>query len=236
MRCLRIDLHRKFSLYVTGELSPPDLAKKIEDHLLDCGSCRSRITRIRAGHRLAGQMPSFQPRCDRWDNIEAAITTKQLQPQVQQRGAGYGRAGRASQPSFALTVIAMTIAVAALTIALNKQNTGSQPTIDDSFDSSQFHSVAIADIGSNTEPHIVAEGYVSEVRIDDKDGDLTFKLVEDIRRAGPFIVCEIINPKKFKAPAVGSRVRVYGVSRYDAKAEHQWHEVHPVLNIEEVKN
>jgi hypothetical protein len=30
-------------------------------------------------------------------------------------------------------------------------------------------------------------------------------------------------------------VRVYGVSRYDAKVGHQWHEVHPVLNIEEVK-
>ncbi|MEK6406526.1 MAG: hypothetical protein AABN34_06145 [Acidobacteriota bacterium] len=35
--------------------------------------------------------------------------------------------------------------------------------------------------------------------------------------------------------AVGSRVRVYGVSRYDSQDNHNWYEVHPVLNIELVR-
>jgi hypothetical protein len=95
--------------------------------------------------------------------------------------------------------------------------------------------VSIAGIEHNTEPHVVAEGYVSEVRIDNEDGDLTFKIVDDIRQAQPFIVCEIINPKKLAPPPVGSRVRVYGVSRYDNQQNHNWYEVHPVLNIEVVR-
>ncbi len=78
----------------------------------------------------------------------------------------------------------------------------------------------------------MAEGYVSEIRYDEEDGDLVFKLVDDPHHAQPFIVCEIINPINLTPPAVGSRVRVYGVSRYDAKADHQWYELHPVLNIE----
>ena len=69
---------------------------------------------------------------------------------------------------------------------------------------------------------------------DEKDGDLKFKLVEDIAQPSPFIVCEIISPIKIDAPVVGSRVRVYGVSRYDAEVGREWYEVHPVLNIEAV--
>jgi hypothetical protein len=80
----------------------------------------------------------------------------------------------------------------------------------------------------------MAEGYVSEVSVNDEDGDLSFKLVDDLGQPGPFIVCEIIDPIKLAAPAVGSRVRVYGVSRYDGQADHNWYEVHPVLNIEVV--
>jgi hypothetical protein len=83
-------------------------------------------------------------------------------------------------------------------------------------------------------PHVVTEGYVSEVRID-PDGDMTFRLVEDIDHPDPFIVCEIIRPIRISPPMVGSRVRVYGVSRYDGQPDKQWYEVHPVLNIEAVK-
>jgi len=78
----------------------------------------------------------------------------------------------------------------------------------------------------------MTEGYVSEVRLSDEDGDLTFKLVDELGRPGPFIICEIIDPIKLAAPSVGSRVRVYGVSRYDGQAGRNWYEVHPVLNSE----
>jgi hypothetical protein len=103
-------------------------------------------------------------------------------------------------------------------------------------DRDEFHEVNIADIETNTEPHVVAEGYVAEVRVNDEDGDLSFKLVESLHQAEPFIVCEIIDPIKLMPPPVGSRVRVYGVSRYDGKTDHNWYEVHPVLSIEMVKN
>jgi len=85
-----------------------------------------------------------------------------------------------------------------------------------------------------TKPHVVTEGYVSEVRINDEDGDLMFKLVDDLQRMDQFVVCEIIDPIRLEPPKVGSRVRVYGVSRYDNQENHNWYEVHPVLNIEEV--
>ena len=85
-------------------------------------------------------------------------------------------------------------------------------------------------------PHIVAEGYVSDVHVSDEgDGDLAFKLVEKMGESAPFIYCEIINPINIEPPTVGSHVRVYGVSRYDAEAGHNWYEVHPVLNIEAVR-
>jgi hypothetical protein len=106
--------------------------------------------------------------------------------------------------------------------------------VAESLDLSEFQTVNIADIEQNQKPHVVAEGYVSEVRVNDEDGDLRFKLVDDLGHPGPFIVCEIIDPIRLKVPSVGSRVRVYGVSRYDGQADHNWYEVHPVLNIEVV--
>ena len=36
-------------------------------------------------------------------------------------------------------------------------------------------------------------------------------------------------------PAEGSRVRVYGVARFDAQAGRGWHEVNPVLDIAVLK-
>jgi hypothetical protein len=98
-----------------------------------------------------------------------------------------------------------------------------------------FHPVEIADMERSTKAHVVAEGYVSELRLNDEDGDLRFKLVEHPNSHEPFIVCEIIDPIKLEPPPVGSRVRVYGVSRFDKNENHLWYEVHPVLNIEVVR-
>jgi hypothetical protein len=233
MRCWRIDLHRQYALYVTGELSPASV-KRVEDHLIDCGWCRTRLAQIRAGHRFAEQLPSFAPQRDTWGRIESLIN------EDQSRASNVAPPSRvASRRKTAIRaglVTALTTSVVVVLILSSRQVSRSPGLAKDDFDFREFHPVAIAEIEKNTEPHIVAEGYVSEVRIDSEDGDLTFKLVEDIRRARPFIVCEIINPRKFSPPTVGSRVRVYGVSRYDGKAGHQWHEVHPVLNIEEVKH
>ena len=74
--------------------------------------------------------------------------------------------------------------------------------------------------------------YLHGTKADLAVGDLTFKLVDNLNAQDRFIVCEIIEPIRLQPPAVGSRVRVYGVSRYDGEHDHNWYEVHPVLNIE----
>ena len=236
MKCWRIDLRRSFSLYVIGELDVTEV-KRIEDHLLDCGSCRTRIARLRNGHRLAQEAPRLTPKRDAWAAIEAAIETRQSLPAQSARGGGRWREV-VFRPGFALAVIGVAALIAAILVSSAKRSSGEEPAgqlIANAIDLSEFHKVNIADIEQNQMPHVMAEGYVSEVRVNDEDGDLCFKLVDDLGRPGPFIVCEIIDPIKLRAPAVGSRVRVFGVSRYDGQADHNWYEVHPVLNIEVVR-
>lgn len=236
MQCWRFDLRRKFSGYLNGVLDQNGV-KRVEDHLLDCGNCRTRLARMRNGHRLAQELPRFTPSHDRWHAIEAAISgagaTSVRNGSPLQRWRGL-----IAKPGVALTVLGVVALIAALFVASHKSPAREERAggvlIADALDLSEFHTVAIADIERNRKPHVMAEGYVSEIRFNDEDGDLSFKLVEDLKSPGPFIVCEIIDPIKLAPPKVGSRVRVYGVSRYDGQDNHQWYEVHPVLNIEEV--
>src|SRR5215813_13174282 len=76
MRCFFVNLRRKFSRYLHEKLSPRDV-KQIEDHLLDCGYCRSYLTKLRSGHRLASRLPRLSVQQDRWSAIEAAIEAEQ---------------------------------------------------------------------------------------------------------------------------------------------------------------
>jgi hypothetical protein len=238
MRCWRMDLWRNFSLYLNGELAPRKV-KRVEDHLLDCGSCRARLARVRGGHRLAQAAPRFTPRRDPWAAIEAAIGAEhgrslprtELAPAARRQMPG---------PRFAVALAAAVILLCALWVSSNKRaSSGNQtgtPRSSDALDLREFQTVSIGDMDHTTTPHVVAEGYVSEIRINDEDGDLSFRLVDSLERAEPFIICEIIDPIRLEPPAIGSRVRVYGVSRYDSKQNHNWYEVHPVLNIEVVRD
>ena len=235
MKCWRIDIRRDFSRYLDKELAPRAI-KRIEDHLLDCGECRTRMARMQTGHRFARQMPRVMPERDPWRAIEAALEREQgstpqspvKQPQLRPHWP------RLATPKFATaaSIIALLMLSGFVWMKLISPTDWAEPPID----RGEFHEVNISEIEHNTEPHVVAEGYVTEVRINDEDGDLSFKLVESLHQAEPFIVCEIIDPIKLMPPPVGSRVRVYGVSRYDGKTDHKWYEVHPVLSIEMVKN
>ncbi len=232
MKCWRIDLRRDFSRYLDKELSPRDI-KRIEDHLLDCGECRTKIARMQTGHRFARQMPRVMPERDPWLAIEAAIereqnSASQLPVEQPRLKLHWQRLITSRLTGVAAFLLLSVFVLIKLALPIN----WAAPPID----RAEFHEVSINEIELNTEPHVVAEGYVAEVRIDDEDGDLSFKLVESLHQAEPFIVCEIIDPIKLALPPVGSRVRVYGVSRYDGKTDHQWYEVHPVLSIEMVKN
>jgi anti-sigma factor RsiW len=222
-----------FSRYLNGELDPAAV-KRIEDHLLDCGSCRTRVAHLRNGHRFAQELPRFTPRGDSWTAIETAIAVSQPAGGAQRTVPRWREF--VLKPGFALAVIGIVALVAALLIAASKRTSQEEESagsmMAEALDLSEFHSVNISDIKQNQKPHVVAEGYVSEVSVNDEDGDLSFKLVDDLGRPAPFIICEIIDPIRLNPPAVGSRVRVYGVSRYDGQADHNWYEVHPVLNIE----
>jgi hypothetical protein len=235
MKCLRFDLWKNFSPYLDNELSASKVSQ-IEDHLLDCNSCRARLAHLRDGQRFATQLERRKPLDDRWEAIAAALDNSPVQPVAAKGRLIEWRHFRLS-PWFAVGALGvMVIVLSAVLVTQNKEPREIVATqIFGAMDLDEFHPVSISDIENNTRPHIVAEGYVSEVNFsDEKDGDLKFKLVEDIAQPSPFIVCEIISPIKIDAPVVGSRVRVYGVSRYDAEVGREWYEVHPVLNIEAV--
>ena len=234
MTCLRFDVRRSLLQYLNGDLVP-NKVKQIEDHLLDCASCRARFAQLRTGHRLALQIPKLAPQRDPWASIEANLG-REVSPQLPV-APKWSRV--AVKPAFAFAVIGIIALIGAVFLVTNKARVVEQERagamIAEAIDHKEFHSVNIGDIERNQEPHVVAEGYVSEIRVNDEDGDLSFKLVDDLGRPGPFIVCEIIDPIHLDPPSVGSRVRVYGVSRYDGQADHNWYEVHPVLNIEVVR-
>lgn len=236
LRCLYFRKH--LAIYAEGELSSR-AANRIEDHLVDCGDCRAALLRLRAGQRFAAQVPRRAAPSDQWQAIEGLIDAEQQGTAKRARSGAassqvrWRRPARVSMAGLLLALVSLSLLI--LTVVVNRQSRSESSVAMGSLDLSEFHAVSISDIGRSTEPHVVAEGVVSDVRIDDEDGDLVFKLVDDVRRPQPFIVCEIISPIKIAAPPVGSYVRVYGVSRYDGKADHQWYEVHPVLDIEVVR-
>jgi Putative zinc-finger len=238
IKCWRTLWRRDLTRYVTGDLTP-ERVRRIEDHLLDCGDCRHMVVHLRGGGRLASRLPRLAPQRDVWEAIEAAID------QEDARAAGHAPTSKGSarwrdlllNPRLALTAIALALVLSAVFVALPRRATPGPEGLTslEAIDRDEFHPVRVSDIDRNTKPHVVAEGYVSEVGYNDEDGDLSFRLVDSLNNRERFIVCEIIDPIKLAPPTVGSRVRVYGVSRFDGARDHNWYEVHPVLNIEVVR-
>jgi hypothetical protein len=241
MKCWRIIKRRELARYVTDGLTP-ERVRRMEDHLLDCGDCRDAVARLRGGQHFAAHLPRVAPSRDIWDAIETAIDNEDMSAAVAAPAPRRTRRWGAVllRPRFAVAagVVALLLVVALMTLhrieKAAEHETAGLKTLE-AVDWDEFHPVSINDIERNTKPHVVAEGYVSEVRVNDEDGDLSFKLVDHLGEQERFIVCEIIDPIRLKPPAVGSRVRVYGVSRYDGEHDHNWYEVHPVLNIEVVR-
>lgn len=236
MWCWRVDIQRKLMPYVDSNLNPQAVFK-IEQHLLDCAACRVTVDHLRRGQRFALTLERHQSPDSGWEALDAALDQERTNPEP---------------PGFRLgwltwhgMVVATGLVVGAVLVfsvwfVLNSDTTSSLKSkilenLTGETEVEAFHEVSISKIESNTEPHIVVEGVVNEVRID-ADGDLTFRLVEHVNQSSPFVVCEVLNPRQIKPPSPGERVRVYGVSRYDNKHTHQWYEVHPVMNIEIVKN
>jgi anti-sigma factor RsiW len=231
MKCFRFDVTTNLSRYAHGELSTR-VVMRVENHLLDCGECRSTLARLRDANDLLKQVRRAESKVDNWIAIESRVSGgPTVSAPASWRSRRWHRLGLAPALTVGSIVIAAILFGAALVISQLRDSGHKRPL---SVDSGEFHPVRIADIEHSTMPHVVAEGFVSEVRLNDEDGDLSFKLVEQPNAAEPFIICEIIDPIKLEPPQVGSKVRVYGVSRFDNKENHNWYEVHPVLSIEVV--
>lgn len=229
MICWRIDLRVHRARYADGELAAAESAR-FEAHLLDCGPCRSSVVRLKHGRAHARLLERRQPSTDGWAAIAAALDTG-LRPAPRSRS-------RLRLPAVSRTALAAAavtaLAVNVLAIVWSSGRMAEGPPGE--VDPGRFRTVRIEEMSENTEPHVVAEGVVSEVRVDSNDGDLKFRIVESLHAPEPFVVCEVIGPTRINPPRVGSRVRVFGVSRFDAKEAHRWHEIHPVLKVELLDN
>jgi len=76
--------------------------------------------------------------------------------------------------------------------------------------------------------HVQVTGWVAATHME-RDGDRHIKLVPSPGARTPFLIAECIPQLPCAAPAVGRRLTVQGISRYDR--EHGWWEVHPVEAI-----
>ena len=234
-RCLRIDFRRLLTRYLDGSI-PSHTLRRFETHLLKCEDCRLQLSHVQTGERLAQQAPFFTPLRDSWAAIEVAIadpTSRFRSPRYESKSARRWSIGRAAR------MLTLAIAFAVVGGALISRAKRDSPqkswrvqTVAPSIDQDDFRKVTISSFEKNNAPHVVVEGYVSELRYNSEEDDLSFKLVEVLTQQAPFVICEIVKPMSVELPKVGSRVRVFGVSRFDAQPDHHWHEVHPVMKIE----
>jgi hypothetical protein len=219
MKCRRIDIWRKLSAYENRTLSAPQ-ARRLESHFLHCNDCKDRLARLRRGQAWAKSMPQVNAPRDIWDFIELNLVSKS------------DARGLFTRPWVwaAASVLSLCLLFIFILWQQNQLTANSRRE-----ENTRYRVVEIAEMPKNTDPHVVTEGFVSEVRVDAEDGDTLFRLVEHPTRREPFVVCEIISPYKLEPPPIGSRVRVFGVSRFDSKEEHRWFEVHPVLKIQTIQ-
>lgn len=82
--------------------------------------------------------------------------------------------------------------------------------------------------------HLSVTGFLTYRKLEE-DGDTHLRIcetkVEGMDRRW-CIVAECIPSLPCKVPVLGSRIRVEGVSRFDAENGHRWFEIHPVEHLE----
>ena len=234
MTCWHFLLRRKFVPYLEGELQPKAV-QQLEKHLLDCESCRAMLLRLRAGHQLAKTLHQFRPQAElaEFDALMAAAGSAGFSGRAQSRGWESWLDGVAT-PRVVEVLTLLVVAQLALLVFSNRSVLfGARHTVTvkpAALSLNEFHQLSIPELKSNTQPHIATEGFVSEVHADEEEGTVQFKLLQNSKGSGPFVICEIMS-SQMEAPREGSYVRVYGVSRYDAQTDRKWNEINPVLNI-----
>ncbi len=240
MTCLRFDLRKKMIPYIEGRLAGPGTAR-LERHLLSCDFCRALLVRLRTGHQMAQRLAWLSLAIDEVPQFDSGIAG------LVATGAT-GRAWPSTWPDRlealatprVVTVLAAVVllqlgllVVSNRAVLLGEHSRTSVST--GSINLAEFRQLTIPELRSNTQPHVATEGYVEDVHTDEEEGTVAFRLVERPQSGSSFVVCEIMSPIQMAPPPEGSRVRVYGVERYDAQQDRKWYEVNPVLNIVALK-
>ncbi len=226
----------KFLPYLEGGL-PPAETEKLASHLETCARCRAEFAALRDGHTwalklkdAAGDMAGI-PSGPLTDFAPASTSPSRS------RWMGPFPRLAASAGTRAVWILGAIVLVQfVLLAATNFDRLSGRRNEAPQMDFSSFRALTIQEVPSNTEPHIVTQGYVQEVWQDAHEDTLHFKLVADPHDPGAFVVCEILASSRIAAPRQGNFVRVYGISRYDAQQGREWHEVNPVLNLAVLKH
>jgi hypothetical protein len=190
-------------------------AAGLERHLAACDGCAQVLARLRSGHeagRSFGRLaPTAPARLPRFEEVRA------------ERPAFRRPFPAAAVP--ATLALAVLLAAAVLFTARTRAVRPPKPA------TGPFTELAISDFETGLDSRVVTEGFVQNVYFDEEERTLHIKLAESPLGQGPFVICEVRDARGLDVPAVGSRIRVYGRSRYDAQPGRGWHEVNPVMQI-----
>jgi len=137
-------------------------------------------------------------------------------------------------PRFLTHFAADALVASALFAAFTLLYTHSASARNRPFDASSFRRVDVREVAGTADPHVVVQGIVSDVAGESGEGSHRFRLT-DAADGHSFVVCEILDGDPLSPPKPGTRVRVWGVSRYDSSPDHRWFEIHPVLKVEVVR-
>ena len=234
-------LRRKFVLYIEGGLSP-GAEERVERHLARCPDCRELLARVRAGHEASREYGRLGA-----ENVPRPLEFDELRARMDGT-LGQGARGWKARPALlrplaapaALPAIALLLLVLAALFAVSRRT--SPPwsaeramARAEGDRSSGFTPLRIAAFEPNTKSPVVTEGLVSGVYFDEKERTLHIKLVDNKETPEPFVICEVRSPGRMAIPREGSRVRVYGMARFDPQPGRRWNEVNPVTNIDILK-
>jgi hypothetical protein len=234
-------LRRRFVPYLEGEI-PPRQARHLEKHLADCPECESLFQSVRAGHQAGQQFarlgPDLRQRPPEFEELWTRVGAR-LDPDVLRSETGRRILGPLSTrfPVQVLVILALALSVF-LVMSNRKISWRPAERAAMSADEGRFRKftpLRIAEFAPDIKSAVVTEGFVDGVYFDEEERTLHIKLVEIQEKPEPYVICEILNPARMSIPQEGSRVRVYGMARYDPQPGRGWNEVNPVTDIDILK-
>jgi hypothetical protein len=234
-------LRRKFVPYLEGRV-PRRTAARLEKHMVGCRGCAELLGRVRAGHEAGREFGQIGPGTARgpqaFGELWAALGPK-LDPRAQPARAGWGILHRLATSAALRTFVTLALAGSVILVMSGRigprRGDGRTAVSPDSGEYRDFTAVRIAEFPSQSRSRIFTEGFVRDVYFDEQEKTLHIKLVERPQKSEPFVICEIPRSDGIALPKEGSRIRVYGMARFDAQPGRGWHEVNPVLTMAVLK-